>query len=76
MQGSFLRQGGLRTRVSAQVLEVLAYIEAAVSLSPGAPQCLLLCRDALLLSILWATGGRCLTIGSFRLDNVRLPTGV
>ena len=68
------RQRSARPWAEDDLLAVMAHQGARIAAASGMQQ-LLLYRDALLLSILWPTRACGANAGSFRLANVRLPTG-
>jgi hypothetical protein len=58
-----------------EVIAVVEHLERKIVKTSGMPK-LLWMRDALLFALLWQTKSRGINAGSWRLENLRLPTGM
>lgn len=69
------RQTSAKPWKLTEVMDVLAYLERKLAKATGMVKLLLL-RDALIFALLWQTKSRGNNAGMWRLENLRLPTGV
>ena len=69
------RQRSARPWTHAEMKQIMSHMEEQLAKWRDGTQHLLHMRDALILALLWQTQSRGNNAGTWRLENLRLPTG-